>query len=507
MVNQETPPHRSHPRDVFFDTTTMNRKIGRQAGNASAFILLMSAFKILQQFGGIAIIARLVPPDEYGIFALAMPVVAISLSLSSMGLPQAIVQSRTISHMQVSTLFWINLAFATLAAGIVFACAGFAGEVFHEPRVTPVFQVIGLSILFGAVTGQYASIMRRKLRVKVSEFLILCGETVALIIAIMGALAGMGYWALVLQQILGPLISMVLMMIVTKWLPSSPLHARFGEVREALSFGGYIAGMSIVTQLTQYAGIMVIGTQGNPANTGLFQRVRLLSEMPLRRVLIPLGNAFIPTMSRLQDDPEALRTMFVRLISRANLVVLPIAVLMAAGAVPIVAILLGETWEGAGPLLFWMSLFAFRASANSGLQNALIACGKSRPLFFNSLLRLAIVGLTLYISSDYGLLVMTASYAVVEFIITMPMMVFLAVRHTPITASCIRRSSGLDLLIAMTITAGLVFIANPLLAPLPALWHLTILIGLTGLCYAIRIGFTKSMRADVLGLLRRKRKP
>ncbi|WP_138470106.1 lipopolysaccharide biosynthesis protein [Poseidonocella sp. HB161398] len=503
MNDRPTGPAGEDPRDAYFDVSALRQDIGRQVGSASRIILLVALLKSVQQFAGLAILARLIPPAEYGLFALSMPAVTLALALSNMGLPQAIIQRARITHGEVSTLFWMNLAFSVIAAAAVAACSGLAAHVYGEPRLAAVFAWVSLGIVFSAMAGQYAAILRRKLRVRSSEMMLLYGELAGLALAIGGALLGMSYWALVLQQVAAPLISVLLLALASGWLPSAPWKARLRGSGEALAFGSFVAGQAILNRLTMFAGTAVSGAVIDPAASGLFHRARLLGDMPTRRVLTPLAGAFIPTLSRLQDDPPALRDMYVRLISRANLLVLPAAVLMASGAAPIVQILLGRSWDEAVPLVFWMSLFILRAGVNSGLQYVMIACGQSRPLFANAAIRLAIVAATVWYASRYGLVAMTAANMLVEVFLTLPLMIARTVRHTPLTLRCVATAGLGDMLLAVLFAALLIYGANPVLEPLPAAAHLAALAVLTGLLYALRIAVSPGLRAEAAGLLRR----
>ncbi len=506
MRSEDPPPSEApayaDPRDAYFDVRGAKRGMGRRVGNASIFVLLISFAKVALLFGGIAVTARLIPPAEYGIFALAMPVVAVALSLTNFGLPQAIVQQKTITHAEVSTLFWANLGFATLGALAVFICAGWAARTFGQPEVANVYRVVSVSIVLAAVLSQYGAMMRRRLRIAQFEALMLIGEAAGVAVAVVTALLGWSYWALVAQQITVQALPVALAVARTGWLPSGPHKARLGDVRGALSFGGYIAGQGIMNRLMTYTGTMIAGAQLGTTAAGLYTRAVRIGNIPPLRIMQPLSGTIMPALSRLQDDPVAMQAMFVRLISRANLLLLPVAVIMAAGAAPIVTLLLGQKWTEATPLMFWMSLLTLRAGANHGLRYALLAHGKSREIFFNTILRFVIVIATLYFSAPYGLVTMTAAYMLVEALVTLPMMMGLALRFTPLNFGCILRASLDGMVFAVVLAAALIVLVNPWLSKQPAVVHLAGLCLLTGLAYAARVAVSADLRQDVLTGLR-----
>jgi len=502
MSDEPSTPARD-PRDAIFDVGGLHRGMGRKVGNASMVILAVSALKVLIQFGGLAILARLIPPAEYGVFALAMPAVGMAIVLSNFGLPQAIVQRRQLDHAQVSTLFWVGVTIAAAMAAMVAALGGAAARVFDLPALAALYPAVAVAIVFATMSGQYAAILRRRLRVRLSEMLLLGGEVVALAAAIAAALGGLGYWALAIQQIVAQAAGFSFLAIATGWAPSAPWLARLGPVRGALGFGGFVAGQSLLNQLLQYVGTVIAGAQLGPEPTGLFHRARNLGGLPSKRIMTPLSNAIVPSLSRLQDDPEAMRAMFTRLISRANLLQMPVAVVVAAGAGPIVALLLGPGWAAMAPLLAWMSLFTLRAGANHGLRYALMSTGHSRPLFVQTALRCAIVSTAIYLAAGHGLEAMVKAYVLSELFLTLPLMMAFAARYTPIGLGVIARTSLLDMGLAAVTAGALILWVNPRLEASPAIVHLAVLCALAGAVTGLRILATPGMRRDVRGVLAR----
>ena len=491
------------PRDALFDTSDLKVGMSRKAGNASVWLLAISLTKVFVLVGGIAIIARLIPPDQYGVFALAMPAVAICMALSNFGLAQAVVQRRTLTHAEASTLFWVNTGIALLGAGLIFLLAPWAARLFDDPRVTDVYRVIAPSVIFATMVGQYGALLQRRLRSASYEVIQLMGEAIALVVAIGLALWGASYWSLVIQQLLSQIAPLVLAVIYTGWRPSSPAKARITPVKDAIGFGGYVAGTGILNKLIQYGGSAVAGIRLEAAAVGLFNRALRLGNLPAVRLMGPLSGSFVPTLAALRDDPAQMEKIFIRMTSRANLILLPVSVVIAAGAAPIVAIAMGPTWAAAAPLLAWMSLRSMRASVNYSLGYLLLANGQGRVLFFNTLFRFVLVTLVIYVAAGYGLVTMAAAFVLTEMFVTLPVMTWLAVRHTPISLKAVLRPCIEGLPLAIALALALIFLVNPWLSAYSSIVHLAGLCVIVGTVYAIRIAIDPSLRRDISGILSR----
>jgi PST family polysaccharide transporter len=451
------------------------------------------------QVGSIAIIARLIPPADYGIYAMALPGVMIGIALSNFGLPQAIVQRRTITHLHVSALFWLNLGFALPITVIMIALAGPMAAWYGEPRVLPVLQLVSLSLLFSAMAGQYVAILRRRMQIRQTEMMTLGAEILGLAVAVVGALNGLSYWALVLQQIATPMLKTLFIVLHCRWLPSGPQHVRFADALGSLKFGGYLAGAAILTRLTGYVGVLVAGGLFPAAAVGLFYRARNIATLGPQRVTDPLTSVFTATLSRMQDDTAGFTAMFVRLVSRSNLIIMPISLFVALGSGPLVAILMGPAWSEAAPLLFWLSLTALRQGASTGLRTVLIAWGSSKALFVFGIARLVLLTGSMAIAGRLGgLEAMVMGYAFCELFLTLPLMLAMAVRATPLTTGLFMRASGADMLLAFALAGLLQVTLVPVMADSPALVQLAGLGAAIGLACAVRVAVSPGLRADVL---------
>ena len=103
----------------YFDVSHLAQGNAQRAGRAGRLVLIIAAFKLVAHLASTIILARLVPPEEFGIAALAMPVVLIAISLSQFGLVEPIVQRPVITHTLVNSLFWANMALGVGFGGLV----------------------------------------------------------------------------------------------------------------------------------------------------------------------------------------------------------------------------------------------------------------------------------------------------------------------------------------------------------------------------------------------------
>jgi O-antigen/teichoic acid export membrane protein len=71
----------------------------------------------------VMILARLLAPKDFGLVGMVTAFTGVLGLFRDFGLSAATIQRETVSNEQISTLFWINLAFGTILAILAFAMA------------------------------------------------------------------------------------------------------------------------------------------------------------------------------------------------------------------------------------------------------------------------------------------------------------------------------------------------------------------------------------------------
>lgn len=491
------------PRDALFDTTGMTEGLGHRAGRSAVTVLLFSALKIIVTVGSTVVLARLVPPSEQGVLALAMPAVLIATGLAEFGFAQAVVQRDVVSHRLVSTLFWIGMALggglSLLVAGLSFPAAVF----YEEPQVTAIFLVLAPYVLLSVMTAQYTAILRRQMRIRQIETGHFGATVLGAILAIGAALLGAGYWALAIQILVVEGLNLGWLVVQSRWIPSSPRASNWQSAREAVSFGGYLTADRILSELLRNIQVTLVGRMFGTSEAGLFYRTQNLARLPERRISGPLGGAFLPALSRLQADPQGFRDMFLRVVTRCNIVMMPLGLLMMTCADALTLVLLGRDWLDAAPLLSCFGLLTLAVMPQSTVTWSLIACGKGRTIFRFRLFAVPVSLAAMLIGVQFGLAGLLLGQAAARFAILVPVLCMLAVRHTPLKPGTLLRAITPDAIWAL-VTGGAMALLRAGL-DLPEVAEAALAGSVLLIAMALRIGLTPTLRSDLGKAVRRRR--
>ncbi len=488
-------------KDAYFQVGGLKADLASKTGRSARTVLLFSIIRLVISIATTAVLARLLPPEEQGLVAMIFPVIVVLTGFAEFGLPQAIVQRKEITHRQVSALFWINCAFGAGMTLLAIACAPTIAGFYDAPALTVLVLGVAPYIFITILAVPYVAILRRRMEIHIVERCGFAGVIASSVLAIFAALAGAGPWALIIQIVSAQAVTVLAFFWLVKWRPTSPWRADFRTMRNALTFGGQLSVDRLLYEITAQLPTVVIGRAFGEAAAGLFFRSFSLAQMPRRRIVGPLAGAFVPSLARLQDDPAGMRAMYVRQLTRSNLILMPIALVIFVAPDAIVLTLLGPDWVDAIPIMRWLAVFPLTVVSADICSWVLVALGQSKTLVKARLGASLFLIAVMVLASRFDLITFVGCIMVAQVIVALVYMPMVIVAHTPITLSTLKDALGADLIFAIC-AAGAALLLRESVDLLP-LWE-GILAGLLiVLLQAIRIGFTPRYRADVRKALQR----
>jgi O-antigen/teichoic acid export membrane protein len=295
------------------------------------------------------VLARLLSPTDYGLQAMVLTLTAFFSLFRDAGLSVASVQRETLEHDQISTLFWINVGLGVFLTIVVAAAAPFLAHFYKDPRLLWI-TVASASIFFiNSVAIQHRALLDRAMRFTTSMKIDIVAATIGTVVAIGMAVLGFGYWALIAQNIVVPLVGTLAVWMVMPWLPGKPKWTL--ELRSMVRFGGTVTLNSFVVYLAYNTEKILLGRYWGAAPLGLYGRAYQLTNMPLQQLTQSVGAVAFPMLSRLQRDALRLRRSYLKAHSLIVSMTVPVVMCSSLFADEIIETMLGPKWNGAAPIL------------------------------------------------------------------------------------------------------------------------------------------------------------
>lgn len=458
----------------------------------------------LLRIGSMAIMARLLTPEQFGLVGMVMAVTGFLNLLRDGGLPQATVREKTLSKEMISTLFWLNLAIGCALGAATAMAAPIVAWFYGDPRLTWVTVIIATTFLAYGASAQHRALLQRNMEFRNLVSIDMVALVVGIAIGIGMAMAGSGYWALVGMAVAQPIASMIGLWIVTGWVPGRP-RAGTG-VRSLLRFGGLLTLNSVVVYVAYNVDKILLGRYWSADVLGLYGRAYQLINIPTENLQGSIGSVMVPALARVQDDPVRLRNYFLKGYWLFLSIVTPITIACALFAKDIVYVLLGPKW-GETVLMFQLlapTILVF--AVLNPLFYLMVATGRAARSLKMALVIAPTVILAYSLGLPYGAAGVAFGFSAAMVILLVPMALW-AVHGTPITGADLLRTALAPL--ASTLVGGAAVIAlATVLADVPVLLRLSlltcVLFGIDVLVMLFGFG-QKDVYADMVRALRPSR--
>lgn len=323
-------------------------RLPRRAIRSVGVTVLSNAIVLVTQLAGTLILVRILTPADFGLIAMAT---MFSLLLSNFGVngfTEGILQRKSIDHTLVSSLFWLNSAIG-LALSVVFAAAGsLLAHFFREPRLTHVAMGLSPSIFITSLSVQHLALLKRAMRFSATSANDIAARLFSVVISVALALAGYGYWTLVVGVVVVPVSTCVGAWALCRWTPGAPRLTV--ELRSIIWFAGHIYTRFTLNYFCRNFDNLLVGSNFGAHALGFYKKAYDLFVLPVSQGVVPASEVALSALSRLDPRGSEYRHHFLSALSLLAFLGMGLSGALTLIGKDVVRILLGPQWEPAGKL-------------------------------------------------------------------------------------------------------------------------------------------------------------
>jgi len=412
---------------VMIAETDIRTKSIRGLNVSFIFMGLTSLIILLRK----VVLARLLLPSDFGLFAFTILVVVFVNNLASLRMQDVIVQTRTDPKRMLNTAFSCQLAVSIPMFIIVLAFAGFISRGLHKPEMATYLRVASLFILTIPFALPRALFLKTIdiFKVKLPIALGLAGNTV---ICIVMAVRGFGVWSLITGYVLDSVINVI---IIWSYSPHKPrLEFDRKIFKEILRFSLPLYFLTLLIWIFWQGDDFIVGLVGDrtlflAGNAALgFYSLAFYFPHQLMRIRSEMAGVSFPAFSAIRNDIRRLNSAYSTITRNSAIFMLSFGAVLIPLARPTILYLLGEKWLP--------SVNAFRIFMIAAMVRAIFAnwgevyksLGKTRALlwaYIPSPVLLLLLGP--YVTLKFGMLGM--SLLIMGIILAMqPLVIYLTKR-------------------------------------------------------------------------------
>ncbi|MFD5623836.1 oligosaccharide flippase family protein [Streptomyces yangpuensis] len=360
-------------------TTPAAPSLGRKVGSAAKWSLINTVVMRLGNFATGIILARyFLGPEAWGVYGIAQTVLLVLLSANELGVSLAIVRWEGDPRRFAPTVLTLSAASSCLLYAVLFATAPAVADVLGSPEASGVLRVMCLCVVLDGLSQVPAGFLTREFaqgrRMAVDALNFVLSTAVTLLLAVQGWGAMSFAWGSVVGNV-AALIGCCL---------AAPGTLKFGwdreQARALLKFGLPLAGASMLALGVVNVDTMVVGSTLDPLALGFYVLAFNISGWPVRIISEAARRVSFAGFSRLADSPRALAAGFARALGVVTAATVPLCVLLAALAAPVIGLVYGERWLPAAGALPWLMVLGLVRIGCELAYDCLVAIGRRRSL-------------------------------------------------------------------------------------------------------------------------------
>jgi PST family polysaccharide transporter len=411
-------------------TDAIRRDLRSKSVRAAGFTWAAGIADFVLRIGSTAILARLILPQQFGLVMMVTAVTAVADQFRDLGLSTVTVQRKEISHQQVTNLFWINVLAGVSIALTVAAISPLISTYFKEPRLTLITCILATNFVWGGLVVQHEALLARMLKLGNIAVVRVLSSVISVIVAVLLAWKGFGYWALVWKEVVRWGLLTVGMWICLPWIPGLP--CRSVNVRPLLRFGAHLSGANILVTIMTGADRFLLGRFWGAGAVAVYRQAYQLLVLPMDQLLGPVFQVTQPGLSVLQTEDSKYRHFYQKVLTIVCIATMPVSLFVAATAAEIVRVLLGRKWIECASVLMILSLGTFIKEPIRWNAHVLITRGKSRRYLGLTLLQNVTFVVCMLVGVRWGITGVAAADVIATYLLAVPTL-YLSLKGSPVT--------------------------------------------------------------------------
>lgn len=373
------------------------------------------------RFGAIAlnflsnlVLARLLMPDDFGTVGMLYVFIAISNEFVLAGFGSALIQKKSPTELDYSSVFWWNLGASLVFYGILFSCAPAIARFYSIPALRMILRVQSLSMVILAFTLVPSFWLQKQFRFRELSMRQLVATGVGTVVGIGMALLGCGVWSLVASNLLGSLAGVLLLWRLCAWRPSRAFS--WSSLRALFRFGGLMALSSLFMSFYGNLQSLIIGKKFSARELGYYGQANKLENVPVQALAQIINQVSFPLFSELQDERARLREAVRRNMKTTSYLIFPALAMLAVIARPLILFLYGAKWEPAVPYFQILCLYGMVSPLNGLQANVSKSLGRSDIYFFSQLSMRVLGIVAILLAARYGIYGLIGTFVGLEYL-------------------------------------------------------------------------------------------
>ncbi|MGE5342894.1 MAG: MOP flippase family protein [Candidatus Omnitrophota bacterium] len=394
-----------------------------------------SGFSFIVTILTVAVLARLLRPEDFGLFAMITVIMNLLDAFADMGVSAAIISYRDVTDDELHALFGFNIAIGAGLTGLFIFGSPAVVDYYHEPRLYVYLWILAFNFILTAPATLFNVLMKKHMQFDILSKINMASTVVYAVVTVT--------YAFLHRNIMSFIVGLLVQSCVTTglnvyyglkiWKPRR-LVIRYATIRRFMTFGLFQMGERIINKFNWNIDYLMIGRFLGAEALGYYAMAYNLMLKPIQRINPIITGVAFPALSEIQHDNRQLKRYYLKMIRYIVYIMVPIYLLFFIQSKNIILLLYGPKWLASAPVL---SIFAFLGilyAVGNPLGNLLLAKGRADVGFWLNMSQTLVLMLANYIGVYFGITGVAYSTLIATLAVFFPIGFFIRYKLVKMTA-------------------------------------------------------------------------
>lgn len=321
----------------------MSKSIVSETKRGLLYSYITIIVKNILQVLSIGIASRLLDPVDFGIMSIIGVFNGFVQMFSELGLTASIIQRKELTHSEISSANIFSIGMGISFTILIFLLSPLLENLFNTQGLAYYMKICSFVFIIKSVSIVHEALLRKEMKFKNLFY----SDLTAFVIGNLGVYLIMAYLGFGVMSFVFNILTQAFINAIMNIYFSSFKVAfiyKWKEVKKLLNFGVPFTLGQFSMYIANQGDFVIIGKFMGPAALGFYSRSFQLMRTPVEFLGGTLSRVLFPAFSRIKDNKQALKKIFLNTVFISAVFCLPFSCLLFLEAENVIRIILGEKW-------------------------------------------------------------------------------------------------------------------------------------------------------------------
>lgn len=346
-----------------------------------------------------AILARLISPSDFGIFAIANVIIVFIEVMSNFGITPAMIQNKTLDQDDNNNIFSLTIYVAIIVSVLFFSSSWGIASFYNSNELVVICHLLTIKVFFTTLNYVPNALLLKNYEFKFIAIWTLIPQIVFGLISVLAAFRGIGIYSLLIV----PIFSSIVLFVVS--ILKNPVKFKFkirrSSLKKIFTFSVYQFLANSLNYFSRNLDKLIIGRIIGMAPLGYYEKSYRLMLLPIQNITHVITPVLHPVFSNYQNNKQSIIYNYLKILKYMGFIGFPLSVFLAFNANELITIVYGNNWTEAIPVFKILSVSVGFQILLSSTGAIFQSANATKAMFLCEVFSLFIISIGLFISVRY----------------------------------------------------------------------------------------------------------